>query len=210
MASNSGSKRMFKLVTASVVLALAIAAYYFIMLRSEVPSEAFENGSQPGVAAKLSDDMEKALETNGEGLSQATVILQTTRGKIKYKFYTKDAPKTVHRIASLIQGGFYNGLIFHRVVPGFVIQGGDPTGTGRGGSGTNLPAEFNSRKHVPGTVAMARAQDPNSADSQFYIALGTLPALDGNYTVFGQVVEGQEIANQIQPGDRMTGITIEK
>ena len=207
MASNPGSKRMLGVVLSSVVLALAIAGYYKVMLRSEVPSDAFENSNNAG-SAKLSDDLEKALDVNSDGLSQATVVLQTTRGK--FKFYTKDAPKTVHRIASLIQGGFYNGLTFHRVVPGFVIQGGDPTGTGRGGSGTNLPAEFNSRRHVPGTVAMARAQDPNSADSQFYISLGTLPALDRNYTVFGQVVDGQEIANQIQVGDRMTSVTIEK
>ena len=156
-----------------------------------------------------SADIEKALEVDEKGLSKLTAVLQTTRGKIKYKFYTKDAPKTVHRRVELIQKGFYNGLTFHRVIPGFVAQGGDPTGTGGGGSGMKLQAEFNSRKHVPGTVSMARAADPNSADSQFYIMLGTHTHLDGQYTAFGQLIEGQEVANQLQVGDRMTSVTIE-
>ena len=157
----------------------------------------------------MSADIEKSLETDEQGLSHLVASIQTTRGKIRYKFYTKDAPNTVHRMVELIQKGFYNGLIFHRVVPGFVIQGGDPTGSGMGGSGVKLQAEFNSRKHIPGAVAMARSSDPNSADSQFYITLGTHPHLDNQYTVFGQVIEGQDVANQIQPGDRMTSITVE-
>lgn len=199
---------MFGVVLSSVFLVVLIGVYYFVMLRGEAPRDAFENGGENHLAA-LTPEVEKALETNEQGLSQAIAIIQTTRGKIRYKFYTKDAPKTVHRIAQLIQSGFYNGLIFHRVVPGFVVQGGDPTGSGSGGSGTRLDAEFNARKHIPGAVAMARSQDPNSADSQFYITLGNHPHLDGKYTVFGQVIEGQEVANQIQPGDRMTTITIE-
>lgn len=153
--------------------------------------------------------LEAALETDAGGLSKAVVILQTTRGIIKYKFYTKDAPKTVRRIAELISKGFYNDLTFHRVVPGFVIQGGDPTGTGMGGSGLKLQAEFNSRKHVLGTVSMARAMDPNSADSQFYIMLGTHSHLDGQYTVFGQVISGQDVVNQIKQGDRMVKVSLE-
>jgi len=156
-----------------------------------------------------SQNLEAALETTEDGLSKATVVLQTTRGTVKYKFYTKDAPKTVHRIAELISKGFYNDLTFHRVVPGFVVQGGDPTGTGAGGSGMKLQAEFNSRKHVLGTVSMARAMDPNSADSQFYIMLGTHPHLDGQYTVFGQVIAGQDVVNQIKQGDRMVKVTLE-
>ena len=149
------------------------------------------------------------LNTDSSGLSKATVVLTTTKGVIKYKFYSKDAPKTVARMVELIQQGFYNGLTFHRVVPGFVIQGGDPSGNGTGGSGQKLPAEFNERRHVEGTVAMARAADPNSADSQFYISLGRHPHLDRSYTVFGQVTEGQDVAKQIAVGDRMTSVTIE-
>ena len=161
------------------------------------------------MSATNTAEIEKALEVGSDGLSKLTVVIQTTRGKIRYKFYTKDAPKTVHRMVELIQKGFYNGLTFHRVIPGFVAQGGDPTGTGAGGSGVKLPAEFNARKHVPGTVSMARAQDPNSADSQFYIMLGTHPHLDGSYTAFGQLIEGQDVANQLQVGDRMTTVTLE-
>ena len=149
------------------------------------------------------------LTTDSSGLSKSTVVMTTTKGVIKYKFYSKDAPKTVARMVELIQQGFYNGLTFHRVVPGFVIQGGDPVGNGTGGSGQKLPAEFNERRHVEGTVAMARSADPNSADSQFYISLGTHPHLDRPYTVFGQVIEGQNVAKQITVGDRMTTVTIE-
>ena len=154
-------------------------------------------------------DLETALQTDENGLSNAVVTIQTTRGTIKYKFYSKDAPNTVRRIAELIQKGFYNDVIFHRVVPGFVIQGGDPTGTGTGGSGLKLKAEFNSRKHVLGTVSMARAMDPNSADSQFFIMLGSHTHLDGQYTAFGQVIEGQDVVNQIKQGDRMVKVTLD-
>jgi peptidylprolyl isomerase/peptidyl-prolyl cis-trans isomerase B (cyclophilin B) len=149
------------------------------------------------------------LDVDANGLSKSVVTIQTSKGPIKFKFYTKDAPNTVNRIVELIQKKFYDGLTFHRVVPGFVIQGGDPQGNGTGGSGQHLKAEFNDRKHVPGTVAMARASDPDSADSQFYICLGTIPHLDHNYTVFGQVVEGQDVVEKIAVGDKMTAVTIQ-
>jgi peptidylprolyl isomerase len=208
MAPSLNSKRMFGVVVTSLILLASIGVYYYFMLRADAPSSAFESAGESKVS-KLTPELEKALETNSEGLSKATAVIQTTRGKIKFKFYTKDAPNTVHREAELIQSGFYNGLVFHRVVPGFVVQGGDPTGSGMGGSGLKQKAEFNSRKHIPGAVAMARSQDPDSADSQFYISLGTHPHLDGSYTVFGQVVDGQDVANQLQMGDRMTTFTIE-
>lgn len=149
------------------------------------------------------------LSVDSNGLSKATVVMTTTQGVIKYKFYPKDAPNTVHRIIELINQGFYNNLTFHRVVRDFVIQGGDPQGTGIGGSGQKLKAEFNERRHIEGTVAMARSQDPNSADSQFYISLGTHPHLDRNYTVFGQVIEGMDVAKKIKVGDKMTLVKID-
>ena len=130
-------------------------------------------------------------------------------GIIKYEMYPDSAPKTVARITELIQNKFYDGLTFHRVVPGFVIQGGDPKGNGTGGSGVNLPAEFNDREHVPGIVAMARAQNPNSADSQFYICLGEAPHLDGQYTVFGKVIEGMDVVQKIKVGDVMKKVTVQ-
>jgi cyclophilin family peptidyl-prolyl cis-trans isomerase len=149
------------------------------------------------------------LAVDASGLSKTTVVIEAPQGKIKYKFYSKDAEKTVLRMVELIQKGFYNGLKFHRVVPGFVIQGGDPVGDGTGGSGQKLKAEFNGRRHIEGTVAMARSQDPDSADSQFYISLGTHPHLDRSYTVFGQVIEGMDIAKKIQMGDAMTKVYLE-
>ncbi len=198
-------KRVVGLFLATTVFAAAIGVYFYVMLSDSTSKVSVTTGDQTAMSA----DIEKSLETDEQGLSHLVASIQTTRGKIRYKFYTKDAPNTVHRMVELIQKGFYNGLIFHRVVPGFVIQGGDPTGSGMGGSGVKLQAEFNSRKHIPGAVAMARSSDPNSADSQFYITLGTHPHLDNQYTVFGQVIEGQDVANQIQPGDRMTSITVE-
>ncbi len=137
------------------------------------------------------------------------IIEMSNGGIVKFEMYPDSAPKTVARITELIQKKFYDGLTFHRVVPGFVVQGGDPKGNGTGGSGLNLPAEFNQRKHIPGTVAMARAQNPNSADSQFYICLGTPTHLDGQYTVFGQVTEGMDIVQKIKVGDVMKKVTLE-
>lgn len=137
------------------------------------------------------------------------MIIQMANGKIEIELFPQDAPKTVARISELVKQGFYDGLTFHRVVPGFVVQGGDPEGTGMGGSGQNLPAEFNGREHVEGTVAMARAADPNSADSQFYISLGRHPHLDRNYTVFGQVKSGMEVVRAIKQGDKMVKVTLQ-
>jgi cyclophilin family peptidyl-prolyl cis-trans isomerase len=168
----------------------------------------------PSVAAQASPQAPLAngkvdLTVDSNGLSRTTVVINSTQGVIKFKFYPQDAPNTVNRFIELIKKGFYNGLTFHRVVPGFVVQGGDPLGNGTGGSGQKLKAEFNDRRHIEGAVAMARAQDPNSADSQFYIALGTLPALDHNYTVFGQVIEGMDVVRKLKVGDKMTSVTLE-
>lgn len=136
------------------------------------------------------------------------LVIETDYGDVECELYPQDAPKTVARITELAGKGFYNGLIFHRVVPGFVVQGGDPQGTGMGGSGQNLPAEFNKRQHVEGTLAMARAQDPNSADSQFYISLGRHPHLDNNYTVFGQCTKGLDAVKKIKQGDKMKKVYV--
>ena len=149
------------------------------------------------------------LTVDEAGLSKAVVTMETDKGTIKFKFYAKDAPNTTKRFVELIQSNFYNGLNFHRYEPGFVIQGGDPQGNGTGGSGQKLKAEFNARKHVLGTVAMARAQDPDSADSQFYIVLAPAPHLDGNYTAFGQVSEGLDVVQALRAGDKMTKVIVQ-
>ncbi len=149
----------------------------------------------------------KDKEISLTGKEKATI--ETNKGTIVIKFYSEDAPNTVKNFIRLATVGFYDGLTFHRYVPDFVIQGGDPRGDGAGNAGYNIDAEFNQMKHVAGTVAMARSNDPNSASCQFYITLSTKSHLDGKYTVFGHVVEGMPVANQLRAGDTMDKITIE-
>ncbi len=149
------------------------------------------------------------LSTNKKGLSHAKAVIKTVHGNITFRFFPKKAPNTSTRISSLIKTGFYDGLIFHRVIPNFVIQTGDPLGNGQGGSGTHLQAEFNNIAHARGIVAMARKQnDEDSADSQFYIALKSLPHLDGKYTIFGQVTEGLSVLDKVQRGDKIISLTL--
>jgi len=146
-------------------------------------------------------------------LSQEAKQLQariaTRHGDIVFEFFTDDAPTTVAAYIKLARAGFYDGLTFHRVEPGFVVQGGCPEGTGRGGPGYMLREEFNARKHLQGTVAMARAQSPNSAGSQYYICLEAAPFLDRQYTVFGQVISGFDAVQKIKVGDKMERVRIE-
>ncbi|MDE2180949.1 MAG: peptidylprolyl isomerase [candidate division NC10 bacterium] len=135
-------------------------------------------------------------------------VIEMAAGKIVVELYENDAPGTVANFVKLAKQGFYNGLNFHRVVPGFVVQGGDPKGDGTGGPGYTIKDEVNSRKHLTGTVAMAKTAAPNSAGSQFYITLAPQPRLDSGYTVFGQVVEGMDIVMKIKQGDIMKKVTI--
>jgi len=135
--------------------------------------------------------------------------ITTPHGDIVFAFYPQDAPMHVAAFVQLARAGFYNGLTFHRVEPGFVIQGGCPEGTGMGGPGYRLKAEFNTRPHMQGTVAMARSSNPDSAGSQFYVCLEDARFLDRQYTVFGQVVEGLGVVQKVRVGDRMERVTIE-
>lgn len=146
---------------------------------------------------------------SGTHLSAYRATLKIPQGNIVIRFYESEAPQTVKRVSELIKIGFYNGLIFHRVIPGFIAQTGDPTGTGTGGSGQMVGAEINRLHHLKGTVAMARGKELDSADSQFYIALNNLPHLDGEYTIFGQVVEGLELLGKIGQGEKILSITID-
>jgi cyclophilin family peptidyl-prolyl cis-trans isomerase len=141
-------------------------------------------------------------------MKQTGVITLENGNEIRLEFYPADAPKTVENFVTLAKKGFYNNLTFHRVVRDFVVQGGCPKGDGTGGPGYTVPAEFNKQKHVRGTLAMARSQDPNSAGSQFYICYGPTPHLDGNYTVFGKVTSGIEHVDRIKQGDRMKSVAI--
>ena len=141
-------------------------------------------------------------------------ILDTDRGVIVIEFYPAVAPKTVENFETLAKKGFYNGLTFHRVVPGFVVQGGDPKGDGSGGPGYDVPAEISpAEKHLRGSVATARLGDAvnpdrKSSGSQFYICLEPQPGLDGQYTVFGGVIEGMGVVDKIQVGDHMKKVTL--
>ena len=125
------------------------------------------------------------------------VVIETGFGNIELELFWKETPNTALNFLRLVHKGFYDGLTFHRIVPNFVIQGGDPEGTGGGGPGYTIPFEKANTKHLRGSLGMARAQDPNSAGSQFYICLKDLPSLDGKYVVFGKVIKGMDAVDKI-------------
>jgi cyclophilin family peptidyl-prolyl cis-trans isomerase len=130
-----------------------------------------------------------------------TLYMDLPAGRVVIALRPDLAPHTVARIKELVRRHFYDGLVFHRVIAGFMAQTGDPTGTGMGGSGKKLRAEFSDAPFKRGTVGLARAQDPDSADSQFFICFASSPFLDGKYTVFGQVVSGMEYVDALKKGD---------
>lgn len=136
------------------------------------------------------------------------VTFEMTDGSVfEAELYPETAPNTVHNFISLVKKGFYDGLIFHRVIKGFMIQGGDPEGTGMGGPGYSIRGEFNlngftnNLKHTPGVLSMARSMDPDSAGSQFFVMHETSPHLDGSYAAFGKVTKGMDVVNQIAKVD---------
>ena len=141
-------------------------------------------------------------------MKQTAIITLEKGGEIRMEFFPADAPKTVENFVTLARKGFYDGLNFHRVVPDFVAQGSYPKGNGTGGPGYTVKAEFNTQKHVRGARWPWRSQHPDSAGSQFYICYGPTPHLDGQYTVFGQVVSGMKHVDAIKQGDRMTTVAI--
>jgi len=146
-----------------------------------------------------------ALFFAGEALAldpENTLYLDLKDGRVVIEMRPDLAPNHVARIKELARQGFYDGIVFHRVIEGFMAQTGDPTGTGSGGSGKKLKAEFNNEPHVRGTLSMARTPDPNSADSQFFIVFQPAPFLDKQYTVWGKVVEGMEFVDKIKKGDQ--------
>jgi peptidylprolyl isomerase len=130
-----------------------------------------------------------------------TLILETTQGTVVVAMRPDLAPQHVARIKDLVRDGFYDGVVFHRVIDGFMAQTGDPTGTGTGGSGQKLKAEFTREPHKRGTVSMARSQSPDSGDSQFFICFADSPWLNGQYTVWGSVIEGMDNIDKIKRGE---------
>lgn len=133
--------------------------------------------------------------------AENTLIMDTTQGEVVIEMRPDLAPNHVARIKELVREGFYDGIVFHRVIEGFMAQTGCPNGTGTGGSGTKLKAEFNAEPHVRGVCSMARAQDPNSGDSQFFICFDDATFLDRQYTAWGKVIEGMENVDKIKRGE---------
>ena len=202
MFSGGVMSRKTKIITLGISL-ITMILLFSCTKKSSTPENLPTNSANP-IAMKA-----QTLATDSNGMSKIYAILKTAKGNITLKFYPTQTPNTVTRIIELIQSGFYDGQSFHRVVPGFVIQTGDPTGSGSGGSGKKIAAEANQLKHVIGTVAMAHPDGDDNSDSQFYIALATLPHLDGKYTVFGQVTEGIDILPQIAQGDKIISMSVE-
>ena len=143
-----------------------------------------------------------AAESAAPADPENTLYLDLKDGRVVIELRPDLAPKHVARIKELTRKGFYDGLVFHRVIDGFMAQTGDPQGNGTGGSGVKLPAEFSKAPFDRGTVGMARSNDPNSGDSQFFICFAPAQFLDGKYTVWGEVVSGMEFVDKIKKGDR--------
>jgi peptidyl-prolyl cis-trans isomerase B (cyclophilin B) len=197
------------------------------------PAQPAADGGQPAPQPPAPEQAAGLHTGTYKAKGSETVLVKTDKGSFTINLYPKDAPNTVSSFLELTSSGFYNGIKVHRVEPNFVVQLGDPQTRklsgkdvaaivarqqqpqagdpqlGTGDPGWKLKAEFNGRKHVDGAVAMARAQDPDSAGSQFYITLGAQPFLDGQYTVFGQVVKGMDVVRKLQPGDAIVSMTIQ-
>lgn len=182
----------------------------------EQSKQATGETSAQNEAAKAS---EQKSDTNAPSADKKQyAVIETNKGKIVFQLFPNKAPKTVANFVKLANSGFFNGIKWHRVEPGFVIQGGDPLSKdgdpgndGLGGPGYTIPAEINDVPHLRGTVAMAHnSVDINSAGSQFYICLTDQPRLNGQYTVFGQVSEGMDVVDQIRVGDIMNRVYIEE
>lgn len=212
-----------KIATALIVLLmmLLIACGVQQQETSEEQTQHQDTEGEQQVDTSSQEEQEPSQETDeeqtqqmqdheGEETMAATrVEIKTNKGVIEVELYDDKAPVTTTNFKELIQRKFYDSLTFHRYEPGFVIQGGDPTATGAGGSEKTIPLEIhNDLKHTKGAVAMARTNDPNSATSQFYITLEATPFLDGQYAVFGQVTKGMDVVEQLRAKDVMETIRI--
>jgi cyclophilin family peptidyl-prolyl cis-trans isomerase len=167
----------------------------------------YRGAGDEGLPEIRTPTIEVTVETDHPD-DEVVSVFVTNFGSITFGFFPDDAPNTVLNLVGLIRKRFFDDVIFHRVIPGFVIQGGDPEGTGSGGPGFTMKGEFNDRKHVAGILSMARTEDPDSAGSQFFICLGPAPHLDGQYTVFGEVIGGfDEVVRKIEAVELFEGTT---
>jgi len=205
--------RAARLLSATFILVI-LAAALLLQGCASAPSNDLPVPNEQAVAPPIEEEKPLHVATYQPNGNEIAVIT-TDKGVIRFKFHPNEAPNHVASFIELALQGFYDGTKFHRVEPGFVIQGGDPLSrtddprVGSGGPGYLLAAEFNELQHLDGTVSMARATDPNSAGSQFFICLGPQPFLDGQYTVFGQVIEGMDVVRAITPGDVKRSVVIE-
>ena len=181
--------------------ACVIAVLLLLVACSSSSSSKEPSGAEPGKYAApppMTIDMNKAYK--------ATIV--TAKGTMEVALDAKAAPVAVNNFVFLAKDRFYDGLTFHRVEPGFVVQGGDPNGDGSGGPGYTIADEQNALLHEPGVIAMAKTDRPDSAGSQFYVTLDAQPSLDGRYTVFGKLTAGQDVPAKIAIGDTITRITL--
>lgn len=203
-------KRAFACLTAIAMIAT-------VACKSKVPTAEETQAvaeQEKGVAMDISETKKwvEPSKSDVDPTKKYTAIIKTSKGEIICELFPKEAPLSVTNLKYLADNGFYKGLIFHRVVPDFVIQGGDPAGTGAGGPGYTIPAEIG-LKHKKGALAWARTGDEvnperRSSGSQFYITLKATPFLDGAYTVFGQTINGMDIVEQIRQGDVIESIQV--
>ncbi len=180
-----------KLVTIAAIIGV-LAVFWALNMYSHIGDK-----NLPDLTEAFKKDFTAEANAQTEGEKDMVAVVKTNMGTFSFKFYPEEAPQTVASFKKLANKGFYDGLIFHRVIAGFMAQGGDPTGTGTGGPGYSIKAEFNKHKHVAGTISMARSADPDSAGSQFFVCLAPASHLDGQYTVFGQVIDGMDVVDAI-------------
>ncbi len=171
--------------------------------KSETKNLAAEDKKQLGMSETRAKKIKHSYKVKD---AENSLLLKLKDGDVVIEMYPDEAPNHVARIKELVRQGFYNGLKFHRVIEGFMAQTGCPLGTGTGGSGKKLKAEFNRKPHLRGTVSMARAMDVDSADSQFFICFADCPWLNGQYTVWGEVTSGMEYVDNIKKGGGANGM----
>jgi cyclophilin family peptidyl-prolyl cis-trans isomerase len=205
---------------ALTVATLACAAPCHLVPQALAMGTRPEEAPTPGADANAATSLAEMERAAGHVLVLGPrLLIETAKGSFTVVTFPKEAPKAVEQVVSLAEGGFYDGVTVHRLVPGFVVQTGDPQSktlpvtdpkVGKGGSGKSLPAEFQGQtvQHLVGTVGMARGRDANSADSQFYVTLAATPHLDTNYTVIGQVVKGMDVVRKLAVGDKITKVTV--
>jgi len=167
---------------------------------------------QPPLARLGAENMAKMKKKKTKPVSTGSnqqIHFETSQGSFTAELFS-DVAATSQNFVDLVSQNFYQNLTFHRYVEGFVIQGGDPTGTGSGGSKKTIPLEITAHKHIRGALGMARSQNPNSASCQFYVCLDDLPSLDGSYCVFGRVVDGMDNVLKLRQGDKMAQVSLVK